>query len=106
MRRVLTTACKRRSRFAFTTSATAASNGHWICTGDGIKSWTTNLAAMDAAGWKYEGPDRTSYKDSGKCTKGVTHRQVIAGLFASIGLTVGASPTHGSRRRDPWSPST
>ena len=71
MRRVLTAACLvSLAAFAFTTSSTAASNGHWICTSDGIKSWTTNVATMDAAGWKYNGADRTSYKDSGKCTKG------------------------------------
>lgn len=67
MRRVLAAACL-VSLAAFTTSSIAASNGHWVCTSDGIKSWTTNTAAMDAAGWKYDGADRTSYKDSGKCT--------------------------------------
>lgn len=66
MRRVLTAACL-VSLAAFTTSA-YASNGHWVCTSDGIRSWTTNVAATDAAGWKYDGADRTSYKDSGKCT--------------------------------------
>jgi len=70
MRRLLAAACLvSLAAISLTTSANA-SNGHWICTSDGIKSWTTNVATMDAAGWKYDGADRTSYKDSGKCTKG------------------------------------
>ncbi len=70
MRRFLTAACLVSvAAIAFTTSANA-SNGHWICTGEGIKSWTTNVGATDAAGWKYDGADRTSYKDGGKCAKG------------------------------------
>ena len=69
MRRLLTAACLVSvAAFTITTSA-SASNGHWVCTSDGIKSWTTNTATMDAAGWKYDGADRTSYKDGGKCTK-------------------------------------
>ena len=50
------------------TSANAA-DGHWVCTGDGIKKWTTTVSDMDAHGWKYDGTDRTSYKDTGKCTR-------------------------------------
>jgi len=70
MRRLLAATCLAAlAAIAITTSANA-SNGHWVCTSDGIRSWTTNTAAMDAAGWKYNGADRTSYKDSGKCTKG------------------------------------
>jgi len=67
MRRVIAAACL-VSLAAFITSANAASAGHWVCTTDGIKSWTTDMAAKDAAGWKYDGADRTSYKDGGKCT--------------------------------------
>ncbi len=54
---------------AFTATSFAATNGHWVCTSDGIKSWTTDTAATDAHGWSYQGTDRTSYKDSGKCSK-------------------------------------
>ena len=46
--------------------ATSATAGHWYCTGDGIKSWTTNAAASDAHGWSYDG-DRAVYKDPGHC---------------------------------------
>ena len=37
--------------------ATSASAGHWYCTADGIKSWTTG-AATDAHGWTYAGDGR------------------------------------------------
>ncbi len=47
--------------------ATSASAGHWYCTADGIKSWTTSTAATDAHGWTYAGTDRTVYKDGGHC---------------------------------------
>jgi hypothetical protein len=50
------------------TNASAAT-GHWYCTGDGIKSWTSNTDTMDAHGWSYSG-DRTVYKDGGHCQKG------------------------------------
>ncbi|MBL6852485.1 MAG: hypothetical protein ISS15_13670 [Alphaproteobacteria bacterium] len=70
MRGLLTAACLAAlAAISFTTSA-SASNGHWVCTGDGIKSWTSDMGAKDASGWKYEGADRTSYKDAGKCSKG------------------------------------
>ena len=49
------------------TNATAA-GGHWYCTADGIRSWTSSPDAMDAKGWSYSG-DRTAYKDSGHCAK-------------------------------------
>jgi hypothetical protein len=43
-----------------------AATGHWYCTGDGIKSWTSDAAASDAHGWKYDG-DRAAYHDKGHC---------------------------------------
>jgi hypothetical protein len=55
---------------AFTSTSSAAPVGHWVCTSDGIKSWTSDTAATDAHGWKYDGADRTSYKDGGHCAKG------------------------------------
>ncbi len=48
--------------------AASAPAGHWYCTGDGIKSWTSGTAA-DAHGWTYMGTDRTAYKDGGHCAK-------------------------------------
>ena len=42
-----------------------AADGHWYCTSDGIKSWTTS-PATDAHGWKYDG-DRAAYHDKGHC---------------------------------------
>ena len=50
-----------------TTAANAAA-GHYVCSADGIKSWTTDASATDAKGWTYSG-DRTSYKDKGTCKK-------------------------------------
>jgi hypothetical protein len=46
-----------------------AGAGHWYCTADGIRSWTTDSAMMDAKGWKYSG-DRNTYRDGGHCAKG------------------------------------
>ena len=50
------------------TSPSYAASGHWYCTADGIKSWTMNPNMSDASGWTYSG-DRSSYSDSGHCTK-------------------------------------
>ena len=44
-----------------------AEGGHWYCTADGIKSWTTGSAA-DAKGWSFVG-DRGTYKSDGHCAK-------------------------------------
>jgi hypothetical protein len=49
-------------------TASAATTGHWYCTSDGIKSWTTDTATTDAHGWTYSG-DKSVYKDGGKCEK-------------------------------------
>ncbi|HTP75717.1 MAG TPA: hypothetical protein VMJ73_01955 [Rhizomicrobium sp.] len=49
-------------------TAALSGAGHYYCTGDGIKSWSTDDSKKDAPGWTYSG-DRTSYKDGGKCTK-------------------------------------
>lgn len=49
-------------------TAANATSGHYVCTADGIKSWTTDSTATDAKGWTYSG-DRSSYKDKGTCTK-------------------------------------
>ena len=57
------------SAIAMTGSTSAASTAHWYCTGDGIKSWTSDTGAKDAQGWTYSG-DRTSYKAAGHCAKG------------------------------------
>jgi hypothetical protein len=69
MRNVLAAAFLVAFAASFTTPLSATTNGHWVCTADGIRSWTTDMAAKDATGWKYDGTDRTSYKDAGKCAK-------------------------------------
>ncbi len=53
---------------ALLSSGATAATGHWVCTGDGIKSWTSSLDMLDAKGWAYSG-DRTKYKDDGACKK-------------------------------------
>jgi hypothetical protein len=50
------------------TAASSAASGHYYCTSDGIKSWTTDADKKDGRGWTYSG-DRATYGDSGKCTK-------------------------------------
>ena len=54
---------------ALSVGSASAGNGHWICTADGIKTWTSSLDTKDATGWSYSG-DRTAYKDAGHCAKG------------------------------------
>jgi hypothetical protein len=49
-------------------TAALSGTGHYYCTGDGIKTWTSDESKKDATGWAYSG-DRASYKDGGKCTK-------------------------------------
>jgi hypothetical protein len=53
---------------AFSATPSLAASGHWYCTADGIKSWTSDPNTSDAAGWNYSG-DRSSYKDGGHCSK-------------------------------------
>ncbi len=45
-----------------------AATGHWYCSADGIKAWTTKADLQDAKGWTYGG-DASSYADAGKCAK-------------------------------------
>ena len=52
----------------WTSTSAAAGSGHWYCTADGIKSWTSDGGATDASGWTYSG-DKSVYKDGGHCTK-------------------------------------
>jgi len=54
---------------ALSVGSASAGTGHWVCTADGIKSWTSSLDTKDASGWSYSG-DRTAYKDAGACKKG------------------------------------
>jgi hypothetical protein len=53
---------------ALISSTASAATGHWVCTSDGIKTWTSDTGTNDANGWTYNG-DKSVYKDSGKCTK-------------------------------------
>ena len=53
---------------ALLSSGASAATGHWVCTGDGIRSWTSNTDTLDAKGWAYSG-DRTKYGDGGSCKK-------------------------------------
>lgn len=68
MRKILAAACLVSvAAFAFSTPATAA-NGHWVCDSNGIPNWKSDVTTTDAAGWKYDGADRTAFKPRGKCT--------------------------------------
>jgi len=68
MRLLKTAAFSCVALFAFSTSSMAGT-GHWYCTSDGIKAWSTDASKKDAAGWTYSG-DTSSYADGGKCKKG------------------------------------
>ena len=48
--------------------ASNAAAGHWYCTADGIRAWTSHADLKDAKGWTYAG-DASSYADGGKCAK-------------------------------------
>ena len=61
MRSIITAAAFATLAFCASATTSAAGTGHWYCTSDGIKSWTTS-AATDAHGWKYDG-DRTAYHE-------------------------------------------
>ena len=65
--RIVSTAILLAAMVLLTGSASAAT-GHWVCTADGIKSWTSDPNTSDAAGWAYGG-DRSAYKDGGHCSK-------------------------------------
>jgi len=65
--RIVSTAALLATLVLLSTGANAAT-GHWYCTGDGIKSWTSSVDTLDAKGWSYSG-DRTAYKDGGNCKK-------------------------------------
>ncbi len=65
--RIVTTAAL-LAVLALSTTSASAGTGHWYCTGEGIKSWTSSADLLDAKGWAYSG-DRTTYKDAGHCAK-------------------------------------
>ncbi len=65
--RIVSTAILLAALTLLSTGANAAT-GHWYCTADGIKSWTSSPDTLDAKGWAYSG-DRTAYKDGGSCKK-------------------------------------
>jgi hypothetical protein len=68
MRHVLAAALLVTVAFSISTTAASAASGHWYCTSDGIKSWTSDTGASDASGWTYSG-DKSVYKDGGHCAK-------------------------------------
>jgi hypothetical protein len=67
MRSVMTFAFVAGVALCASVTSSSAGAGHWYCTSDGIKSWTTESTG-DSKGWSYSG-DRSSYKDSGHCSK-------------------------------------
>ncbi|HUO89687.1 MAG TPA: hypothetical protein VMU08_10965 [Rhizomicrobium sp.] len=68
MRHVLVAALLVTVALSVSATAASAATGHWVCTADGIKSWTSDGGATDASGWTYSG-DKSVYKDGGHCTK-------------------------------------
>jgi hypothetical protein len=67
MRSIITAAAFATIALCASATTSSAGTGHWYCTSDGIKSWTTDTAT-DAKGWSYSG-ERSSYKDAGHCSK-------------------------------------